>query len=85
MWFQRYESYRAALMSFRETRPFDFHDLSGSVFRQAIRQLVSGALDRLHLAAMEELGQRRLLTNDAKQAAAAALYGAVKKIAKSRD
>ena len=77
----RYESYRAALMSFRETRPFDFHDLSGSVFRLAIRQLVSGgkrhcrSLDRLHLAAMEELGQRRLLTNDTKQAAAARALG----------
>ena len=77
----RYESYRAALMSFRDTWPFDFHDLPGSVFSLAIRQLVSGgkrhcrSLDRLHLAAMEELGQRRLLTNDAKQAAAARTLG----------
>jgi predicted nucleic acid-binding protein len=77
----RYDSYRAALTSFRETAPFDFRDLSGSVFRQAIRQHLSGAkqhcrsLDRLHLTAMEELGLRRLLTNDRKQAEAARALG----------
>ncbi len=77
----RYESYRTALMSFRETTPFEFRDLPGSVFRLAIQQHVSGgkrhcrSLDRLHLAAMEELGQHRLLTNDSKQAAAARALG----------
>ena len=76
----RYEAYRARLASFRDTAPFEFHDVPGSVFRNAIRQHLSGkshcrSLDRLHLAAMEELGMDRLLTNDAKQAAIARLIG----------
>jgi len=77
----RYESYRIALGSFRETSPFDFRDLPGSVFNRAIQQHVSGAkfhcrsLDRLHLAAMKELGVRRLLTNDMKQSASAEALG----------
>lgn len=77
----RYQAYRGALASFRETAPFEFRDLSGAVFRRAIVQHVSGSkqhcrtLDRLHLAAMEELGLRRLLTNDAKQARAARALG----------
>jgi predicted nucleic acid-binding protein len=77
----RYEDYRATLVSFRETAPFEFRDLSGAVFRRAIRQHTSGgkmhcrSLDRLHLAAMEELGTRRLLTNDTKQAATARALG----------
>lgn len=78
---RRYEAYRAKLASFRELAPFDFCDLSGRVFRLAIEQHLSGAkshcrsLDHLHLAAMRELGLRRLLTNDNKQAVAARLLG----------
>ena len=77
----RYESYRTKLASFRGLAPFDFRDLPGSVFRRAIDQHLSGgkshcrSLDRLHLAAMDELGLRRLLTNDNKQAAAARSLG----------
>lgn len=77
----RYDAYRATLASFRETAPFEFRDLAGSVFSRAIQQLVSGSkshcrsLDRLHLAAMEELGLGRLMTNDTKQAAAALSLG----------
>jgi uncharacterized protein with PIN domain len=76
----RYEAYRKKLSSFRETAPFDFRDLSGAVFRRAIKQHLAGkwhcrSLDRLHVAAMDELGQRRLLTNDAKQAVAARALG----------
>src|SRR6266581_3010663 len=73
----RYQAYRKKLASFRETAPFEFRDLSGAVFRRAIEQHLAGSkqhcrtLDRLHLASMEELGLRRLLTNDAKQAGAA--------------
>jgi predicted nucleic acid-binding protein len=76
-----YGKYRAALKSFSETAPFEFHDLPGSVFRRAIDQHLSHeklhcrSLDRLHLAAMEELGLRRLMTNDLKQAAAARALG----------
>lgn len=76
----RYAAYRARLSSFRNTAPFEFRDLPGTVFRLAISQHVSGeehcrSLDRLHLAAMRELGVRRLLTSDAKQAAAASALG----------
>jgi len=77
---KRYEAYRQKLASFRETAPFEFRDLSGAVFRHAIHQHLAGkhhcrSLDRLHLAAMKELGQHRLMTNDAKQAAAARAIG----------
>ena len=76
----RYEAYRAKLASFRKTAPFEFRDLPGGVFRVAILRHMSGnrhcrTLDRLHLAAMNELGLRRLLTNDAKQAASARALG----------
>lgn len=76
----RYNAYRAKLASFRKTAPFEFRELPGAVFQLAIRQHVSGrwhcrTLDRLHLAAIAELGLRRLLTNDSKQAAAARALG----------
>ena len=76
----RYDAYRAKLASFRRTSPFQFRELSGAVFQLGILQHVSGrwhgrTLDRLHLAAMSELGLRRLLTNDSKQAAAARALG----------
>jgi predicted nucleic acid-binding protein len=76
----RYQAYRAKLISFKKTSPFEFRELPGAVFQLAIRQHVSGkwhcrTLDRLHLAAMSELGLRRLLTNDSKQAAAARALG----------
>ncbi len=76
----RYHAYRARLASFRDTAPFEFRDLPGAVFRRAIAQHESSkrhcrSLDRLHLAAMDELGLRRLLTNDAKQAATAQALG----------
>ncbi len=77
----RYKAYRAALQSFRRTAPFEFRDLPGAVFRRAIQQHVSSrtphcrSLDRLHLACMAELGLKRLMTNDAKQAGAARAMG----------
>ena len=69
----RYNAYRSRLASFRKMTPFEFRSLSGTVFEKAILQHLSGkvhcrSLDRLHLAAMEELGVDRLLTNDVKQA-----------------
>jgi len=78
---KRYETYRAKLESFKGLEPFVFRDLPGGVFRRAIQQHVSEAkshcrsLDRLHLAAMGELGVRRLLTNGHKQAATALSFG----------
>jgi predicted nucleic acid-binding protein len=73
----KYLAYRKAFEAYRETAPFEFHALSGSIFSEALRQhRASGkvrcrTLDRLHLSAMEELGVRRLVTNDARQAEAA--------------
>jgi predicted nucleic acid-binding protein len=76
----RYRAYRARLAAFSRMFPFEFRELAGAVFQLAIRQHVSGrwhcrTLDRLHLAAISELGLRRLLTNDGKQAAAARALG----------
>ena len=78
---KRYDEYRAKLGSFKSLEPFVFGELPGGVFRRAIQQHVSESkshcrsLDRLHLAAMGELGVRRLLTNDHKQAATARSFG----------
>ena len=77
----RYQGYRVTLASFRDLSPFEFRSLAGAVFNRAIQQHIGGGkthcrtLDRLHLAAMEELGVRRLLTNDFKQATAAHALG----------
>ena len=57
--------------------PFEFRALSGGVFRIALRQHRNSgerhcrSIDRLHLAAMEELMLARLLTHDKAQAKAA--------------
>ena len=55
--------------------------MSGSVFQTAqrkerkARRIHCRTLDRLHLAAMEELGLRRLMTNDSAEAAGAKALG----------
>lgn len=77
---KRYEAYRSKFASFRQIAPFEFRPLSGAIFELAIQQHLSGefhcrTLDRLHLAAMDELRLRRLLTNDVKQAKAAKSLG----------
>jgi len=77
----RYNAYRTALNSFRNTAPFEFRDLPGSVFRRAVEQHQSNGtrhcrtLDRLHLASLGELGLRRLMTNDGNQAQVAGAMG----------
>lgn len=77
----RYRGYVRRLNGFRSTDPFQFQAVASSVFRVAIRQdrdagrLHCRTLDRLHLAAMEELGLRRLMTNDVAQAAGAHALG----------
>ena len=77
----RYRAYVGRLKAFRGTDPFRFRSLPGSVFATARRQdsaahrIHCRTLDRLHLAAMEELGLRRLMTNDAAEAAGAAALG----------
>ena len=77
----RWRHFRMKLVEFRETEPFRFQRLAAAVFETALRQhRAPGAihcrtLDRLHLAAMEELGVRRLMTNDTTQAAGARAMG----------
>lgn len=60
--------------------PYVQRGLEISVYHTAMRQHQSTkthcrSLDRLHLAAMEELGIRRLMTHDVRQAAAARELG----------
>jgi predicted nucleic acid-binding protein len=61
----------------RNQPPFDFRPLQSGVFQVALRQhrnsgaLHCRSLDRLHLAAMEELKVSRLMTHDESQAKSA--------------
>jgi predicted nucleic acid-binding protein len=60
--------------------PFSTRQLSGAIFPNAIKQHENSgvhcrSLDRLHLAAMAELGIRRLMTHDTRQADAARELG----------
>jgi predicted nucleic acid-binding protein len=65
----------------RNQPPFEFRSLPSSLFQAALRQhrnsgvLHCRTLDRLHLAAMEELHLTRLMTHDDAQAAAAESLG----------
>ena len=67
----------AQLTVFRNQPPYAFRTLPGTVFQTALRQhrnsreMRARTLDRLHLAAMEELNVSRLMTNDERQAAVA--------------
>jgi len=77
----RYRAYIGRLRALRETDPFRFRSLGGSVFETALhqnrgaRRVHCRTLDRLHLAAMEELGLRRLMTTDAAQMAGGTALG----------
>jgi predicted nucleic acid-binding protein len=61
----------------RNQPPFEFRHLPGTIFQTALRQHRNAgnkhcrSLDRLHLAAMEELEVSRLMTHDRGQAKAA--------------
>ena len=72
-----------AVRDLQERPPIAFRELSGTVFSTAMRQTrdTTGVhlrtLDRLHLAAMEELGARRIMTHDARLANAARELGFV--------
>jgi predicted nucleic acid-binding protein len=72
-------SERLAALKMRE--PFEPRSLPGSAFQTALRQHRTHATvhvrttDRLHLAAMEELAVRRLMTHDVVQATAAQAMG----------
>jgi predicted nucleic acid-binding protein len=73
--------FRRKLLEFREIEPFRFQRLGSAVFETALRQHRAEraphcrTLDRLHLAAMEELAVHRLMTNDGSQAGAARAMG----------
>lgn len=65
----------------RHQPPFEFRPLPARIFQTALRQhrnsgeLHCRSLDRLHLAAMEELKISRLMTHDESQAKAAVEMG----------
>jgi hypothetical protein len=65
----------------RRQPPYEFRALPAALFRTALRQHRNAgdvhcrSIDRLHLAAMEELGLKRLMTHDVRQAKAAAEAG----------
>ncbi len=67
--------------SFRNLEPFEFRPLRASIFQTALRQHRNSGehhcrtVDRLHLAAMEELEVSRLMTHDDRQARAAQAAG----------
>jgi predicted nucleic acid-binding protein len=71
----------AELALLRNQPPFEFRTLPSAVFQTALRQhrnsrdLHCRSLDRLHLAAMEELKASRLMTHDEGQAKAAVEAG----------
>ncbi len=73
----QWRQYQAQLAAMRNVDPFRFQHLPAAVFSTALRQHrhpqapYCRALDRLHLAAMEELNVRRLMTLDLVQAKAA--------------
>ena len=68
---------QAIFVSMRNTAPFYFKPLPSTVFETALQQhrhaqaRYCRSLDRLHLAAMEELGLATLMTLDGPQANAA--------------
>src|SRR5262249_11540921 len=78
---RRYRAYLRQLGAFRRIDPFQFRPLAGSLFETARRQDRETArvhcrtLDRLHLAAIEDLGLQRLMTNDMAEAAGARVLG----------
>lgn len=62
------------------SRPFTSRGLKATIFFNALQQHKRSnthcrSLDRLHLVAMEELGVRRLMTHDGRQAEAARELG----------
>jgi len=70
----QWRQYQARLMAMRNFDPFHFRHLPAAVFSTALRQHRHPqsphcrSLDRLHLAAMEELKVKRLMTLDLQQA-----------------
>lgn len=77
----RWRALEAQFASARNRSPFEFRTLPATVFQTALRQhrnsgtIHCRSLDRLHLAAMEELKVTRLMTHDDAQARAATAMG----------
>jgi hypothetical protein len=77
----RYRGLTERLHLLSEQDPFTIRPLPGTIVQVALRQHRERpgphvrTLDRLHLAAMEELGLRRLMTHDVPQAEAARALG----------
>lgn len=73
----QWRQYQAKLTAMRNFDPFYFRHLPAAVFSTALRQhrhpqsVFCRAMDRLHLAAMEELKLNRLMTLDEIQAKSA--------------
>lgn len=76
--YRRIEKYIPVLV---RSEPLEYQELSGAVFRMANEQIKAApevhcrTLDRLHLAAMRELGATTLVTCDQQQARAARALG----------
>jgi hypothetical protein len=77
----RYRALTERLRLLSQQDPFIVRPLPGTIFQTALRQHRERpgphvrTLDRLHLAAMEELGLHRLMTHDVPQAEAARVLG----------
>jgi predicted nucleic acid-binding protein len=76
--YRRIEKYIPVLV---RSEPLEYQELSGAVFRMANEQIEAApevhcrTLDRLHLAAMRELGATTLVTFDKQRARAARALG----------
>ena len=77
----RWRYLEAQFGALRNQPPYEFRAVSASLFQTALRQHRNAgdvhcrSLDRLHLAAMEELKLARLMTHDDRQAKAAEAAG----------
>ena len=77
----QWRQYQAQLVAMRNFDPFHFRHLPAAVFSTALRQnrqpqtVHCRSLDRLHLAAMEELKLKRLMTLDELQGRVARALG----------
>ena len=76
----RFERTRGRLAQTLANSPFVMRPLANRIFSAAIAQHATSAihcrsLDRLHLAAMQELGVTRLMTHDTRQAEGAKELG----------
>jgi predicted nucleic acid-binding protein len=77
----QWRQYQARLVTMRNFDPFHFRHLPAAVFTTALRQhrhpqaIHCRSLDRLHLAAIEELKLKRLMTLDELQAKVAKALG----------